>query len=467
MHHALVALSVAVAASTAAFAGDTPVAPDHPAAPPQQQQQQSQGAPATPEQMQRELDQLRAEVRQLQADRAYSSKEAADAVASVIADADRRSQLLLSEEGSPYLGGWKSGKFTIQSADGNYVLHPWFQFQPRYVYNFRDNAKNGGDSDQQSGFEIRRMKFGVDGNVFSPDVTYLFNWATNRKTGALELEEAWLRWRFADQWAVRFGQIKDPLAHEQLMSSKMLLAADRSLLNEAFVGGDDFVQGITLAWGGEKDALQAEVGFTDGSQSANTNFQDDTNDNATAQNRADFGVAGRVQYKLMGDWKDYQDFTALNTKSDLLVVGGGGDWTQTSDLNVYLHTVDAQYESPSGLGLYAAFVGRYTDTATSGTRYDWGALGQISYLINPSLEIFGRYDYIFFDAGSVSASSDDRTVHEITAGLNYYFRAHAAKLTFDVTYLPNGTPVSADSIGVLSDPGNTEIVVRGQFQLLL
>ena len=36
-------------------------------------------------------------------------------------------------------------------------------------------------------------------------------------------------------------------------------------------------------------------------------------------------VFGRVQYKVFGDWKDYQDFTAMGTAKNLLVIGGGLD----------------------------------------------------------------------------------------------------------------------------------------------
>jgi hypothetical protein len=419
----------------------------------------------TVEQLRTEVSQLRAELRDVRREQMYSSRESVDAARAVIADADRRS-LLIADSESPFSGGWREGKFTIQSADGNYVLHPWFQFMPRHVTNYREDAKNG-DADIQNGFEIRRMKFGVDGNVFGKDLTYLFNWATNRKTGALELEEAWARYVFSKPWAVRVGQIKDPLAHEQLTSSKMLLAADRSLLNEAFIGGDDFVQAATLAFGDAQTPLQFEIAYTDGSQSANTNFQDDTdNDDLTTQDRPNWGAAARVQFKLAGDWKDYQDFTAMGTKKDLLVLGGGIDATQKTSTTAYVHTVDLQWENSTGLGAYGAYVGRYTDTSGGSDPYDWGFLVQVNWLFNRQWELFGRYDYIHFDEDTLPTAAE-REVHEITIGVNYYMHGHAAKFTIDGTWLPNGSPIGADSIGVLKNDDNDEFILRGQFQLLL
>ena len=60
---------------------------------------------------------------------------------------------------------------------------------------------------------------------------------------------------------------------------------------------------------------------------------------------------------------------------------------------------------------------------------------------------------------------------EITAGVNYYIEKHAAKLTADLTYLPNGTPLTgstADNIGHLPNENDeAEWLFRAQFQLLL
>jgi hypothetical protein len=349
-----------------------------------------------------------------------------------------------------------------QSADGKNVLHPWFQFQPRWVFNQRDGG-SGGEDDTESGFEIRRMKVGVDGNIFNKETTYNFTWATNRKTGALELEEAWARHIFPNEITIRGGQIKEPYSHENVASSKYLLATDRSLLNEVFVGGDNFVQGVAVGYGNDKNPLQMEVAYHDGPQSANTNFQDDialVNDV-----RPDWAFSGRAQYKVKGDWKEYADYTALNDKEDLFVVGGGLNFNQTGDTNVFGQTVDAQWENTHGFGIYGEIHSRATDS-DAGSLYDWGFMVQAAQLLDKThWEIFGRYSYINFDSGTFPASTND-LAQEITVGLNYYFVGQNAKATFDATYLPDGVPVSIDGIGFLASD-EPEFVFRAQFQLLL
>jgi len=74
--------------------------------------------------------------------RALSDRVRGTAFERVLRDADRRSQLLQAEG---FTAGYNNGKFIIQSADGNFLLHPWLQFQFRSTTNARDNA-GGGDA---------------------------------------------------------------------------------------------------------------------------------------------------------------------------------------------------------------------------------------------------------------------------------------------------------------------------------
>jgi hypothetical protein len=253
-----------------------------------------------------------------------------------------------------------------------------------------------------------------------------------------------------------------------LTSSKKLLAADRTLINDVFTGGDNFVQGVAAAY--SHDALQFEVALTDGINSPNQNFQNFPTTNW------DFGVAGRIQYKLFGDWASYDQFTSLGNKHDLLVVGGGLDWSEGGDTDLVTETADVQYTLTTGMALFGAVYGRYTQNgpkgagatspATTNDTFDWGIIAQASYLIpNTKWEPYARYSFIRFDSDSVPAGAGT-DVNEISLGASYYLHGHDAKFTFDVTYLPGGSPVTDTSSDVLSSNGD-EILFRGQFQLLL
>src|SRR5262249_21352749 len=149
-------------------------------------------------------------------------------------------------------------------------------------------------------------------------------------------------------WGVRVGQFKDPVAHEELTSSKRQLAADRSLANEKLAGGiTDRIQGVSLIYGNDghgNNPLYFEVVLHDGLNSDNTNF-------TKPSTGTDFGVSGRVEFRAMGDWKDYSDFTAKGTTKELLVFGAGGDWTQAGDNDIFHAAGDVQFETTGGLGI--------------------------------------------------------------------------------------------------------------------
>jgi len=206
------------------------------------------GDEPTTQQLLEQIKQLQAKVEKLEAKQATNNADVVRTVDEIMKDAEKRSVML---EPMPLTGNWQAGKFTLRSDDGNFLLHPWFWIQFRNVTNYREDgggAAGGGEGDWQNGFEVRRMKFGVDGNVFSPNTTYLFNWATNRNDGNVFLEEAWVRQKLNDTWAIKGGQIKDPFAHESLVSSKRFMTADRTLLTDVFTGGDNYVQGVSAQY---------------------------------------------------------------------------------------------------------------------------------------------------------------------------------------------------------------------------
>ena len=425
--------------------------------------------------MQAQIEALRAKVEQLEqkkaAEPAYTQADVETAVDSVLRDADRRTNLL-AETGAFY-GGYVDDKFTIRSADGNFSLSPTVHFQFRYATNWRDQQKSQGTDNTQSGFEVRRLKFGLEGHAFSKAISYGFVWATNRADstttiggengtvatgGSLILEEAWVKYQFADQFAVRAGTVKQFVYVETMGSSKRLLGVERSLVAEALFGGDAYSQAVQLEYDNGKDGnLQALVGFSDGYQSRNTDFRD------PGTNPFDFGVYSRVNFKVFGDWKSYNDPSALGNKKDLLVIGAGFDWSQNGDQDVVRWAADAQFET-GAFSATAAVTGRYASANGSEDVHDLGFLAQLGYLVNPQWEVFGRWSMLALDS---SGTSGETEFCELTAGLNYYLRGHSAKVQCDVGWLPNGSPANFTSADILSGAGEDQVYVRVQFQLLL
>ena len=406
-----------------------------------------------------ELEALKARITQLEAqqDRADGAAAQSRAVDAAIADANSRAPLA---PGS-FLAGWDDG-FKIQSADGRYLLQPYVELQFRNVANYSDSG-DGADSNVVDGFEVRRMKFGFKGNAFAKDFTYNFRLSADRSGGDVSLEYAYAAYQFSKDYGVRFGQYKLNWTHEETTSYNRQLAAERSLLNQVLGGTNtSVVQGVSIFANREDRPLHGELTFFDGDNSANTTF----NDVAADGGGENFGVAARAEFKLMGDWKNYEDFTALKTKHDLLVAGGGVDWTQSGDGDVYRMTADVQYERADGLSAYGSAIYTIADAGALDPQLDQsvGGLAQVAYLLPNAegWEVFGRYDVIHLDA-NVNGESN---FHEATLGVNRYFVGHRAKLTLDLGYLPNGTPEAAGGLGVANNT-REQFILRTQFQLLL
>lgn len=422
------------------------------------------------EELARQIEALKAKVEQLEATQQKQteqfSKEQVDAaVQRVLSDADRHSQVL---DVQGFTAGYTGGKFIIQSEDGNFVLNPQLWFQPRYVVNYREeDAANevDGRAKTEEGFEVRRMKLLFEGNAFTKNLRYKVQFNTNRNNGNLVLEEAFVSWKFAQAWGVRLGQFKELTYHEESMSDARQLAAERSLINQTLGGGNfDRVQGVAVFYDPGPDRnYRAEAGFTDGPNTKNTSFQEGGGAPFYGLNDPDFGLYARSEYKFFGDWKSYDDFTAINNTQDLLVVGGGASYDQAGDNNAIFHTVDAQYES-GPLALYGAYLGVYSEQGAS--FYDFGLLAQAGYLVTTKIEPFVRYEYMNVDTAHTGVGDDN--FHVVTTGVNYYIRAHALKLTLDLSWLPNGSPINFDAGGILNPDSNTDqFVLRGQFQLIL
>jgi hypothetical protein len=424
----------------------------------------------TTEELTKQIQALQDKVQQLESRQTAMNARDVDAtVEAVLRDADKRSQLLQMEG---FTAGWtKDRGFRIQSADGNWVLNPYFQFQFRNTTNFLHSEPDGlggfaEDDSVQNGFEIRRMKFGFRGNAFTPNLTYNFKWETDEDGGQVILEDATIQYQFADQWAFMVGQWKDNVFHEETVSSGRQLAVDRSMVNEVLGGGlTDYVQGVALIYASRDNPVRAMVAYHDGLNTDNTNWLDHTG--GALFLAPNFGVSGRAEFKVMGDWKAYDDFSAMGNQSDLLVLGAGLDYTEDGANSAWLHTIDAQWENTSGVGVYAAYYAICSELETlTGSGYDWGAIAQVAYLINPEWEAFGRYGYMDLDTDGPLAAPNS-SYHELTVGANWYVGGgHNCKVTLDLTWLCKGAPTDLEGIGVL-ESDKQEFILRGQFQLLL
>lgn len=451
-----------------------------------------------------EANQKQSELKRAEAEQKLDAKITSDQLAHDAEGPDH----FLSAEG--FTAGYSDGRFVVQSADGNFVLRPWLHMQFRDVTLYRENingtAKHPLD-ETDNGFEMRRLRFGVDGNMFSPDFQYFFNWATVRASGSNTvtttsgsgstavtstgtvsnnlggvplLEEAWVKYHIpTTPYSIKLGQIKDPVLHDQIVSSRYQQGAERSLTADIFTNGDSFTEGATFIY--DPDTyLRAEAGVNHGMRSANTNFLEYPNGNAF-----NFGVVGRVEYKVMGRWKDYAQIGAVDTKKPLLVFGLGSDYSERGHSGQLVSAADVMYGDETGLNLYGAFVNRYTThnfgaytQSPTGASIitpsaivlnhpteEYSIVAEGGYIIEGKFEPFGRYEFMHVQG---DAAGLHNWLNAVTGGVNYYFHGHRVKITVEATWLPQGMPFDDGPNDVLANKnGDTEVSFIAQLQLLL
>ncbi len=422
------------------------------------------------------LEQVKKLQEQVEAMKAVQARAAAfesnDAGARVLEDAERRATAplfggavwLKQDDEGPFLAG-HNGKFLLASPDGNWELSPNFQLQLRGVVNV-NNEDGESLEDIEHGMEVRRTKVGFKGHAFTPDLKYDIKFAFSRDGGGATLENAFIDY-VPDQMfgqenlGIRAGQFKDMTFMEESVSSSKLTAVDRSLVNESIGGGNtDFIQGAGPMWKG--DQWQAILLYTGGANSDNTPWNDMT---------WDYGLAGRADFILMGDKGSVlEDMTALDTDENSARIGAGFQFSAMGDTRVLHHSLDGQYETEGGLGIFAGYYGRWAEVDGADSTFDMGGMVQVSQLIGDNgWEVFGRYDFVIFEDDLVLGDSSEDFFHEITGGVNKYWKGHKVKMTIDAVYLPSGNPGSNTGIGLRANDGefDDQFSIRGQFQLLL
>lgn len=431
-----------------------------------------------------EIAALRAQVAKLEGaqSKTWLSEQRAEEVKAlvkdVLADADTRASLMANG----MTAGHNGKNFFLASEDNNFLLNISGLLQVRYQYVNRqlNTDSESLENESESGFELNRTWVQLDGHIVSPAWTYVVRLqnagsdsfgSNSGDSSSVVFQRASIGYDVVDNVNVRVGRERAPFLREELIDDGFQLAVDRSNVNQLFSAG--YTEGLYVTWQAT-DAVRVAVSINDGVRSGEANgslgFNNDRND---------LTVTGRADVKLLGDWKQSEQFSSWNDESSALFVGGGVNYqiAQTGDIGAnnkdLRWTADALYKT-GGLNIFGAIVYRngYNDSTSNQHSDQFGAVAQAGYFVIPDkFEPFARYEYIDLDndggagLGSGGFSLDPRVHHIVTAGANYYFAKQRAKATVDVGYAFNEN-TGALSQGFLSDNGHGgQFLVRGQVQL--
>jgi len=416
-----------------------------------------------------ELAQMRAEIAELKSstsgmDMATATQEMDDlkaAMEAALADAQRRIEFQQQS-----LTAGHTGKFFLQSPEGDFLLNVGGQIQTRYIFNNREDQPGTSltTANDLAGFQLRRIKLKFGGFIGDPKITYDITLAANRDTADVGLELAAVGYKFDNGLKLSAGRFKAPFSLDELTSSSRQLAAERSSVNDIFTIGH--TEGIQLEYSPAK-GTKLRAMLNDGAGAGEIGF----NSSDFNENNTDFAVTARVDHILFGDkGMKFKDYTSTSKDESTLKLGGAfhheevksGVGGVVGDLDSFQrYTADLTYKN-AGLSAGAAVFYETQQAVAGADEVDpFGFLFQGGYRLENNWEPFFRYEY--FDSDT---AADDFGI--ITFGVNYYQAKHASKFTLDFVFGLDPLFSVSDGAGLASDVAGEDgqFAIRAQYQLL-
>ncbi len=387
------------------------------------------------------------------------AKEIKDLVRDVLSDSETRNSL----GGSGATVGYDDG-FFLSSPDGNWKFKINVLDQVRFVFN-QNNVSSLSQSEW--GFENRRTQLTFSGNMADPSWTYMIRLnitpeADPYDSAGVNLQDSWATKTLGNGFGFTAGQFKTPFMRESLMDDGVQLTAERSVVDYYFSSG--YQAGIRLNYNGETVRFWASYG--NGYRTAQMNgsgllFQTQS----WATGSTSFNIAGRAEYKVMGEWLQFNKESSFRGEGTGVLLGAavGYENDRGADSNPAMidpysaikWTADATVMF-GGANISAAFVGQNTphDATTNSVNpgsavaaNDYGYVVQGGYLFTDELEAFVRWEY--FNMQNTQAGDGTTMENILTFGGNYYIARNRAKVTLDV-----GIPMSRNS-NLSNDTFNT------------
>lgn len=301
---------------------------------------------------------------------------------------------------------------------------------------------------------IRRFRLKFDGYVVNPKLVYKVEIGiSNRDIGGVDettngaarlLLDGVLKWNFAGNFVLWFGQTKLPGNRERVVSSQKLQFVDRSLLNSRFNLDRDI-------------GLQLHHHHKVGNAVVREIFSISKGEgrNITVKNKPGYDYTGRIEYLPFGLFKSKGDYFQSDLAREPLPKlsigvtydynvgairsrGQLGVWLPESR-NLYTWFIDATYKHK---GFSAMF--EYADRQTEGNSvverdengdpvlsfYTGIAYnGQAAYLLKNNLEFGLRATILNQDP-----DTERLDLRQYTFGISKYFVGHSLKAQADVTY---------------------------------
>ena len=364
---------------------------------------------------------------------------------------------LSQETNAPAFG---KGLFNLVGKDSSWTMKVATRMQILTVARWNEGT-NGGFTNPQQNFLVRRARLKFDGFAYSPKLEYKLELGLSNAdlsggsafTGSAPryILDAVVKWNFYENLVLWFGQTKLPGNIERVISSADLQQVDRSLLNRFF--NIDRDMGFQLRHHfnlSEKFLVREIVAVSQGEGR-----------NVITGNLGGYQYTSRLELLPFGKFLSKGDYKGSDLKREekpKLMLAASYDINHNavktrSNQGVYMITdtgfyettvntlfVDAmfKYNSFSLMGEYAHrsakdALAKNSDGTLTGTavQVGHGLNLQTGYLFKKNWEVSGRYTNITLDKDITGRNPQT----QYTLGLSKYIVGHKLKVQTDLSYL--------------------------------
>ncbi|GAA3645388.1 porin [Flavivirga jejuensis] len=372
------------------------------------------------------------------------------------------------ESNAPKFG---KGLFNLVGKDSSWTMKIGLRAQILATSTWPDGESN------ESNFLVRRSRLKFDGYAFTPKLKYKIELGlSNRDLSGASIYtsnapryilDAVMKWNFAPNFELWFGQTKLPGNRERVISSANLQQVDRSLLNSRFTIDRDM--GIQLR---HQTALSDTFIIKEIISIAQGEGR-----NITTGNLGGHQYTGRIELFPFGNFSskgDYKGSDLKREKTPKLSVAAAYDFNNNAvknrgnqgsymvtdtgfhETNISTLFIDAmfKYQGFSFMAEYAdrdakdPFARNSDDSIAYVVQVGKGLNLQTGYLLKSNWEISGRYTNIELD----KVITGENPENQYTLGVSKYIAGHNLKVQTDISHLE-------------VDGSNNELMWRLQFDI--
>ena len=376
---------------------------------------------------------------------------------------------MAQETNAPKFG---KGLFNLVGQDSTWTMKVATRMQFLAIANFED-----GES-AEANFLVRRARLKFDGFAFSPKLKYKLELGLSNRdiSGASEFTsnapryilDAVIKYNFAKNLELWFGQTKLPGNRERVISSGNLQQVDRSLLNSRFNIDRDLGIQLRHKWNVSDNFVVKEI----------FSIAQGEGRNITTGNLGGHQYTGRIELLPLGNFTSKGDYSGSDQKREKkpkLAIGVTYDYNNNavknrSNQGSYMETDNGFYETNintlfvdfmfkhNGFSLMGEYADRDADDPfaknSNGTltgdevQVGKGLNLQAGYLFDSNWEVSGRYTNIELDKNITGKDAEN----QYTFGVSRFIVGHKLKIQSDISLLQ-------------IDNSNDQIMYRLQFDI--